>query len=123
MLLSLYDNTTYNLWGSETSAPGNLSREDDGSANSTQAGCQEDNRFLEEENVRVGLLFASKALVQLLVNPFVGPLTNRYKAGLGLQGGVGEARGEAREEGGRQGGREGGREGGRGERGGERKRE
>uniref|UniRef100_A0A674MLA1 Solute carrier family 18 member A1 n=1 Tax=Takifugu rubripes TaxID=31033 RepID=A0A674MLA1_TAKRU len=33
--------------------------------------------FLEEENVRVGFLFASKALVQLLVNPFVGPLTNR----------------------------------------------
>uniref|UniRef100_A0A3B5M6C1 Major facilitator superfamily (MFS) profile domain-containing protein n=1 Tax=Xiphophorus couchianus TaxID=32473 RepID=A0A3B5M6C1_9TELE len=30
-----------------------------------------------KENVRVGLLFASKALVQLLVNPFVGPLTNR----------------------------------------------
>uniref|UniRef100_A0A672YFU3 Solute carrier family 18 member A1 n=1 Tax=Sphaeramia orbicularis TaxID=375764 RepID=A0A672YFU3_9TELE len=33
--------------------------------------------YLEEENVRVGLLFASKAVVQLLVNPFVGPLTNR----------------------------------------------
>ena len=26
----------------------------------------------------MGLLFASKALVQLLVNPFVGPLTNRH---------------------------------------------
>ncbi|XP_067087453.1 chromaffin granule amine transporter [Osmerus mordax] len=77
LVLSLYDNTTYNLWGSESSSPGNLSREDDGSTNSTQAGCQEDSQFLEEENVRVGLLFASKALVQLLVNPFVGPLTNR----------------------------------------------
>ncbi|XP_076003623.1 chromaffin granule amine transporter [Genypterus blacodes] len=30
-----------------------------------------------KENVLVGLLFASKAVVQLLVNPFVGPLTNR----------------------------------------------
>uniref|UniRef100_A0A665VZA7 Solute carrier family 18 member A1 n=1 Tax=Echeneis naucrates TaxID=173247 RepID=A0A665VZA7_ECHNA len=39
--------------------------------------CSQDSLFLEEENVRVGLLFASKALVQLLVNPFVGPLTNR----------------------------------------------
>lgn len=29
------------------------------------------------ENGEVGLLFASKALVQLAVNPIVGPLTNR----------------------------------------------
>lgn len=41
------------------------------------ASCLQDSVFLEEENVRVGLLFASKALIQLLVNPFVGPLTNR----------------------------------------------
>ncbi|XP_078141253.1 chromaffin granule amine transporter [Centroberyx gerrardi] len=49
------------------------------SANATEvsASCLQDSVFLEEENVRVGLLFASKALVQLLVNPFVGPLTNR----------------------------------------------
>uniref|UniRef100_A0A8C5L7X1 Solute carrier family 18 (vesicular monoamine), member 1 n=1 Tax=Jaculus jaculus TaxID=51337 RepID=A0A8C5L7X1_JACJA len=33
--------------------------------------------FLEEENIRVGILFASKAWMQLLVNPLVGPLTNR----------------------------------------------
>uniref|UniRef100_A0A3P8U593 Solute carrier family 18 member A1 n=1 Tax=Amphiprion percula TaxID=161767 RepID=A0A3P8U593_AMPPE len=42
-----------------------------------ESSCLQDSVFLEEENVRVGLLFASKALVQLLVNPFVGPLTNR----------------------------------------------
>ncbi|XP_062273052.1 chromaffin granule amine transporter [Scomber scombrus] len=42
-----------------------------------ESSCLQDSRFLEEENVRVGLLFASKALVQLMVNPFVGPLTNR----------------------------------------------
>ncbi|KAJ7993787.1 hypothetical protein DPEC_G00258340 [Dallia pectoralis] len=50
------------------------------SGNSSQAegnSCLEDSDFLDKENVRVGLLFASKALVQLLVNPFVGPLTNR----------------------------------------------
>lgn len=42
------------------------------------SSCLQDSLFLEEENVRVGLLFASKAVVQLLINPFVGPLTNRY---------------------------------------------
>ncbi|XP_075840681.1 chromaffin granule amine transporter [Microtus pennsylvanicus] len=39
--------------------------------------CLQGIEYLEEENVRVGVLFASKALMQLLVNPFVGPLTNR----------------------------------------------
>lgn len=39
--------------------------------------CTEGAAFLTKENVRVGLLFASKALVQLVANPFVGPLTNR----------------------------------------------
>ncbi|XP_064629991.1 synaptic vesicular amine transporter-like isoform X3 [Lineus longissimus] len=34
-------------------------------------------RELSNENVKVGLLFASKAVVQLLTNPFIGPLTNR----------------------------------------------
>ena len=29
------------------------------------------------ENVLVGAMFASKAFVQLLTNPFIGPLTNR----------------------------------------------
>ncbi|XP_065507555.1 chromaffin granule amine transporter [Caloenas nicobarica] len=41
------------------------------------SGCPEGQEFLANENVRVGLLFASKALVQLLVNPAVGVLTNR----------------------------------------------
>ncbi|POI23302.1 hypothetical protein CIB84_012950, partial [Bambusicola thoracicus] len=39
--------------------------------------CPQDEEFLTQENMRVGLLFASKALVQLLVNPSVGLLTNR----------------------------------------------
>ncbi|KAL7981453.1 hypothetical protein Chor_002349 [Crotalus horridus] len=39
--------------------------------------CTDRTDSLSEENVRVGLLFASKALMQLLANPFVGPLTNR----------------------------------------------
>ena len=32
---------------------------------------------LVQENVEVGVMFASKAMVQLIANPFVGPLTNR----------------------------------------------
>ena len=33
---------------------------------------------LANENVEVGLMFASKAMIQLVANPFVGHLTNRY---------------------------------------------
>ncbi|XP_056364772.1 chromaffin granule amine transporter [Oenanthe melanoleuca] len=40
-------------------------------------GCLRGGEFLAQENTRVGLLFASKALVQLLLNPWVGLLTNR----------------------------------------------
>ncbi|XP_044298968.1 chromaffin granule amine transporter [Varanus komodoensis] len=39
--------------------------------------CKDGSDFLTNENVWVGLLFASKALMQLIANPFVGPLTNR----------------------------------------------
>jgi MFS transporter, DHA1 family, solute carrier family 18 (vesicular amine transporter), member 1/2 len=28
-------------------------------------------------NTKVGLMFASKPIVQLIANPFIGPLTNR----------------------------------------------
>ncbi|XP_023609168.1 synaptic vesicular amine transporter isoform X2 [Myotis lucifugus] len=39
--------------------------------------CPSGDKDLLNENVQVGLLFASKATVQLLTNPFVGLLTNR----------------------------------------------
>ena len=32
---------------------------------------------LVKENVEVGVMFASKAVVQLIANPIVGPLTNK----------------------------------------------
>ena len=32
---------------------------------------------IANENVAVGLMFASKAIMQLIANPFVGPITNR----------------------------------------------
>lgn len=40
--------------------------------------CPKEDKDLLNENVQVGLLFASKATVQLITNPFIGPLTNRY---------------------------------------------
>uniref|UniRef100_A0A667Y636 Major facilitator superfamily (MFS) profile domain-containing protein n=1 Tax=Myripristis murdjan TaxID=586833 RepID=A0A667Y636_9TELE len=83
-LVSLFDNTTFSL------QPGHGTKIKIKNAlivicpppppsprQERPASCLQDSVFLEQENVRVGLLFASKALVQLLVNPFVGPLTNR----------------------------------------------
>uniref|UniRef100_A0A3Q3MK51 Solute carrier family 18 member A1 n=1 Tax=Mastacembelus armatus TaxID=205130 RepID=A0A3Q3MK51_9TELE len=71
-LVSLFDNTTFSLQEAQTDPTPDTEPTDQ-----TESSCLQDGVFLEEENVRVGLLFASKALVQLLVNPFVGPLTNR----------------------------------------------
>ncbi|KAK0396707.1 hypothetical protein QR680_001821 [Steinernema hermaphroditum] len=34
-------------------------------------------KTLAEENVQVGLMFGSKALIQLITNPMIGPLTNK----------------------------------------------
>ncbi|KAM5171845.1 LOW QUALITY PROTEIN: chromaffin granule amine transporter-like [Mantella aurantiaca] len=39
--------------------------------------CSKEKGLLKDENVQVGLLFASKAILQLLVNPLVGLITNR----------------------------------------------
>lgn len=33
---------------------------------------------LVNENTEVGIMFASKPIVQALTNPFIGPLTNKY---------------------------------------------
>ncbi|KAM6930940.1 chromaffin granule amine transporter [Xenentodon cancila] len=86
-LVSLFDNTTFSLQEIRTDPTPNADSTGQTSpttelnanktANVTESSCLQDSVFLEEENVRVGLLFASKALVQLLVNPFIGPLTNR----------------------------------------------
>lgn len=42
-----------------------------------QKEVEERHRDLMHETVEVGLMFASKAFVQLCANPIVGPLTNR----------------------------------------------
>uniref|UniRef100_A0A087XTL4 Solute carrier family 18 member A1 n=1 Tax=Poecilia formosa TaxID=48698 RepID=A0A087XTL4_POEFO len=79
-LVSLFNNVTFDLQESRTEVTAELLLANQ-TSNKSDSGysshCLQDSVFLEEENVRVGLLFASKALVQLLVNPFVGPLTNR----------------------------------------------
>ena len=45
--------------------------------NVTELSVQMRQSHMERENFRVGMLFASKSIVQLIVNPFIGPLTNR----------------------------------------------
>jgi hypothetical protein len=45
---------------------------------------EERHKELVDETAEVGLMFASKAFVQLISNPFVGPLTHRYVAKLHL---------------------------------------
>ena len=45
--------------------------------NATWIASENRRHELEQENEEVGIMFASKAFVQLLANPFVGPLTNR----------------------------------------------
>lgn len=83
-VFSYFDNSTVTVSGSSSTAEplnGTTSghtRPPPTSLSPPPRGCLEGEEFLANENVRVGLLFASKALVQLMVNPFVGLLTNRY---------------------------------------------
>ncbi|NXK97257.1 VMAT1 protein, partial [Formicarius rufipectus] len=82
-LLSYSDTTTVTVPGSDSplEVPKGMESsrppQPPGSPPVPPRGCPEGDEFLSTENVRVGLLFASKALVQLLVNPSVGFLTNR----------------------------------------------
>lgn len=82
-MFSYFDNTTVTVSGSTSAmelANGTASSpppQPPASSPPPPSGCLEGQEFLAKENVRVGLLFASKALVQLVVNPSVGLLTNR----------------------------------------------
>ncbi|XP_041372023.1 synaptic vesicular amine transporter-like isoform X2 [Gigantopelta aegis] len=44
---------------------------------SNQTKPENDQEPFADQNIQVGLLLASKAIIQLLVNPFIGPITNR----------------------------------------------
>ncbi|KAJ7411277.1 Synaptic vesicular amine transporter [Willisornis vidua] len=81
-IFSYYDNTTM-VTGNESDKTGprelHQTQTEQMIVNVTPSpsDCPRDDKELLNENVRVGLLFASKATVQLLTNPFIGPLTNR----------------------------------------------
>ncbi|VDM24535.1 unnamed protein product [Toxocara canis] len=53
----------------------------------TKEEARERHETLAEENVYVGLMFGSKALVQLLTNPWIGPLTNKIGYTIPMFGG------------------------------------
>ncbi|NXX81563.1 VMAT1 protein, partial [Urocolius indicus] len=80
-LFSYFDNSTVTVSGSTSSVVNgtgsSVPPQPPASSPPLPSGCPEGDEFLTRENVRVGLLFASKALVQLVVNPSVGLLTNR----------------------------------------------
>ncbi|KAG8574120.1 hypothetical protein GDO81_009055 [Engystomops pustulosus] len=69
---SLYDNSTFLSGHSPHHGIINQTLEAP-----TNDSCNKETSVLQEENVQVGLLFASKAILQLLVNPIVGLITNR----------------------------------------------
>ncbi|XP_069341287.1 chromaffin granule amine transporter isoform X2 [Eulemur rufifrons] len=83
-IFSFFDNTTLAI---EESAPNGTAQTNGTSdispppvieaISAHRNNCLRGTEFLKKENTRVGVLFASKAIMQLLVNPCVGPLTNR----------------------------------------------
>lgn len=80
-IFSFYDNSTMVTGNSTRDLQGRLPPEatTQHTVTNTSAGpsdCPREDDLLNE-NVQVGLLFASKATVQLLTNPFIGLLTNR----------------------------------------------
>lgn len=76
-IVSLYDNSTrLTNPGPQYNTPG-LTPTPTPTPTSNVSECPKAGKQLLDENVKVGLLFASKATVQLITNPFIGPLTNR----------------------------------------------
>ncbi len=51
---------------------------DDPFHNVTTGNTDDRHRDILNENVAIGMMFASKAATQLITTPFIGPLTNRY---------------------------------------------
>ncbi|KAG2462393.1 VMAT2 protein, partial [Polypterus senegalus] len=83
-IFSYYDNSTLvtsNTSAETTQSPDSFPSSTTQTAvmNTTDANsdCPKKDKDLVNENVKVGLLFASKATVQLITNPFIGVLTNR----------------------------------------------
>uniref|UniRef100_A0A452T6T2 Solute carrier family 18 member A2 n=1 Tax=Ursus maritimus TaxID=29073 RepID=A0A452T6T2_URSMA len=81
-IFSYYDNTTIVTGNSTGELHGGLpqpatTQHTVTNASAAPSGCPSEDKDLLNENVQVGLLFASKATIQLLTNPFIGMLTNR----------------------------------------------
>ncbi|XP_028629337.1 synaptic vesicular amine transporter [Grammomys surdaster] len=81
-IFSYYDNSTMFTGNATTGLPGGQSHKvtttQHAVTNTTvPSDCPSEDKDLLNENVQVGLLFASKATVQLVTNPFIGLLTNR----------------------------------------------
>ncbi|KAI5102696.1 synaptic vesicular amine transporter [Silurus meridionalis] len=76
-IVSLYDNSTRltNLIP-QVSTPG-VTLPPTPTPLTNVSDCPKADNQLLNENVKVGLLFASKATVQLITNPIIGPLTNK----------------------------------------------
>uniref|UniRef100_A0A667GQM1 Solute carrier family 18 member A2 n=1 Tax=Lynx canadensis TaxID=61383 RepID=A0A667GQM1_LYNCA len=81
-IFSYYDNTTM-VTGNSTGElqwgppPAASTQHTVTNTSAVPSDCPSENKDLLNENVQVGLLFASKATIQLLTNPFIGLLTNR----------------------------------------------
>uniref|UniRef100_A0A7N6BZ92 Major facilitator superfamily (MFS) profile domain-containing protein n=1 Tax=Anabas testudineus TaxID=64144 RepID=A0A7N6BZ92_ANATE len=78
-IVSLYDNTVRSSSSNTTARSTDLAPTSPATTALPQnsSECPQSTSKLLNENVKVGMLFASKATVQLLTNPFIGPLTNR----------------------------------------------
>lgn len=75
-IVSLYDHTVKSVDSNASARSAELVPATQPPHNSS--ACPEASTLLTNENVKVGMMFASKATVQLITNPFIGPLTNRY---------------------------------------------
>uniref|UniRef100_A0A8D0A0Y7 Solute carrier family 18 member 2 n=1 Tax=Sander lucioperca TaxID=283035 RepID=A0A8D0A0Y7_SANLU len=78
-IVSLYDNTVRSSGSNATARSPDLVPMAPAATELPHniSDCPQSASTLVNENVKVGLLFASKAIVQLIINPFIGPLTNR----------------------------------------------
>lgn len=83
-IFSYYDNSSMSTGNySEGTTPGDFYHAQTeqmvvNMSTASSSDCPKEDKDLLNENVQVGLLFASKATVQLITNPFIGPMTNRY---------------------------------------------
>ncbi|KAG2468961.1 VMAT1 protein, partial [Polypterus senegalus] len=75
-VFSYYDNATYLVRNDLSNQTLNTTQQTPRPKNEDSA-CDSDGQFLKDENIRVGILLASKSIMQLIFNPIVGPLTNR----------------------------------------------